>query len=99
MDKVCQKCGRRIEYRKKWKKNWDQILYCSEKCRRSKNQKSYEPAQPFALVKSSPLRKNKTKKLWKEFESPQGCLLIKEKLKSFKKEKSLTPRSFEALFA
>jgi hypothetical protein len=40
--KVCAVCGRNIEPRKKWKKNWDQIQYCSEKCRRDKNGKNFE---------------------------------------------------------
>ncbi|KQU58221.1 hypothetical protein ASG84_16440 [Rhodococcus sp. Leaf278] len=35
-DKVCASCGRRIEWRKKWEKNWDDIKYCSDACRRHK---------------------------------------------------------------
>lgn len=35
-EKVCTVCGRKIEYRKKWKDNWDEIKYCGEKCRRNK---------------------------------------------------------------
>lgn len=34
--KSCATCGRSIEWRKKWEHNWDDVLYCSEKCRRSK---------------------------------------------------------------
>ena len=33
-DKICQSCGRRIEWRKKWARDWDQVLYCSTACRR-----------------------------------------------------------------
>jgi hypothetical protein len=33
-DKMCRSCGRRIEWRKKWERNWDQVLYCSTACRR-----------------------------------------------------------------
>ncbi len=40
--KICEGCGREIEPRKKWEKNWDQIKYCSERCRRSKGQKGFE---------------------------------------------------------
>ena len=36
-NKICEKCGREIEYRKKWKNNWYQVKYCSDKCRQSKN--------------------------------------------------------------
>jgi hypothetical protein len=42
--KTCETCGRVIEQRKKWLKDWEQIKYCSEKCRRSKNAPSYEEA-------------------------------------------------------
>jgi len=34
--KECQHCKRNVVWRKKWSKNWDQVKYCSEKCRRSK---------------------------------------------------------------
>ena len=32
--KSCRSCGRRIEWRKKWEKNWDEVVYCSQACRR-----------------------------------------------------------------
>jgi hypothetical protein len=34
-EKWCAVCGRRIERRRKWHRNWDQVTRCSEKCRRS----------------------------------------------------------------
>lgn len=40
--KICAHCGRSIEARKKWLKNWEQLKYCSDKCRSSKTQNSYE---------------------------------------------------------
>lgn len=40
--KVCAVCGREMEMRKSWKKNWEDVKYCSERCRRSKNKPSYE---------------------------------------------------------
>ncbi len=33
-DKVCASCGRRIEWRKKWERDWDQVRYCSTTCRK-----------------------------------------------------------------
>ena len=36
MTKTCATCGRTIEWRKKWERDWDQVRYCSERCRRSK---------------------------------------------------------------
>jgi hypothetical protein len=32
--KVCVSCGRTIEWRKKWERDWDQVRYCSDACRR-----------------------------------------------------------------
>ena len=31
--KVCLTCGRTIEWRKKFEKNWDEVKYCSAGCR------------------------------------------------------------------
>ncbi|WP_375499212.1 DUF3253 domain-containing protein [uncultured Jatrophihabitans sp.] len=32
--KSCQSCGRTIEWRKKWARDWDNVRYCSDACRR-----------------------------------------------------------------
>lgn len=32
--KTCASCGRRIEWRKKWADDWEQVRYCSTGCRR-----------------------------------------------------------------
>ncbi len=34
--KPCVVCGRTITWRKKWERDWDDVRYCSERCRRSK---------------------------------------------------------------
>lgn len=34
--KHCRSCGRRIEWRKKWERNWDSVSYCSDACRSRK---------------------------------------------------------------
>jgi hypothetical protein len=34
--KDCRSCGRRIEWRKKWERNWDSVRYCSDSCRARK---------------------------------------------------------------
>ena len=34
--KTCRSCGRTIEWRKKWERNWDSVAYCSDACRRRK---------------------------------------------------------------
>jgi len=35
-EKTCASCGRRIEWRKKWADNWDEVKYCSDACRKRK---------------------------------------------------------------
>jgi len=31
--KLCQTCGLPFNWRKKWEKNWDEVKYCSQRCR------------------------------------------------------------------
>lgn len=33
--KPCVVCGRTITWRRKWERDWDQVRYCSDACRRS----------------------------------------------------------------
>ncbi|MDG2312900.1 MAG: DUF2256 domain-containing protein [Alphaproteobacteria bacterium] len=37
MTKVCQVCDRPFKWRKKWGKVWDQVRYCSKRCRNNRN--------------------------------------------------------------
>jgi len=38
--KMCLVCNRPFAWRKKWARDWDEVKYCSEKCRRdTKKQK------------------------------------------------------------
>jgi hypothetical protein len=32
--KVCERCGREMVWRKALAKTWDEVKYCSEKCKR-----------------------------------------------------------------
>lgn len=34
--KVCPTCGLDFTWRKKWKKNWGNVKYCSKSCQRKK---------------------------------------------------------------
>ncbi len=34
--KTCVVCGREIEWRKKWVRDWDSVKYCSKSCRAKK---------------------------------------------------------------
>ena len=33
--KICKICKLEFTWRKKWKKDWENVLYCSEKCKRN----------------------------------------------------------------
>ncbi|MEM1050581.1 MAG: DUF2256 domain-containing protein [Pseudomonadota bacterium] len=35
--KICETCQLRFSWRKKWARDWENVRYCSERCRRSKN--------------------------------------------------------------
>lgn len=35
-EKICPVCERSFTWRKKWEKNWKEIKYCSDKCRKDK---------------------------------------------------------------
>ncbi|MCB0640402.1 MAG: DUF2256 domain-containing protein [Phaeodactylibacter sp.] len=37
--KICASCQRPFSWRRKWSRDWEQVKYCSERCRRAaKNQ-------------------------------------------------------------
>jgi hypothetical protein len=36
-EKTCLVCDRPFAWRKKWAKDWENVRYCSERCRRSRN--------------------------------------------------------------
>jgi hypothetical protein len=44
--KTCPVCGRPFTWRKKWARNWDEVVYCSERCRRRRNQRPDNARQP-----------------------------------------------------
>lgn len=33
--KTCAACARPFEWRKKWERDWEQVKYCSDACRRT----------------------------------------------------------------
>lgn len=34
--KPCVACGRPMSWRKAWAKNWDEVRYCSDACRKAR---------------------------------------------------------------
>ncbi|MDX5321632.1 MAG: DUF2256 domain-containing protein [Bacteroidota bacterium] len=39
-EKICRTCQRPFSWRKKWEKNWEEVLYCSKRCRNTKSTKT-----------------------------------------------------------
>ena len=35
--KICPVCKFSFSWRKKWEKNWEEVKYCSDRCRNNKN--------------------------------------------------------------
>jgi len=40
--KTCLSCGLSFTWRKKWEKNWEEVRYCSERCKKNKRMTSHE---------------------------------------------------------
>jgi len=38
-EKTCAVCGLPFSWRKKWERCWDEVKYCSERCRRHRQPK------------------------------------------------------------
>ncbi|PWL33133.1 MAG: DUF2256 domain-containing protein [Fluviicola sp. XM-24bin1] len=36
-EKICATCAKPFKWRKKWERNWDEVKFCSERCRRNKD--------------------------------------------------------------
>ncbi|MBT8292499.1 MAG: DUF2256 domain-containing protein [Maribacter sp.] len=34
--KICITCNRSFDRRKKWERCWDDVIYCSKRCRKNK---------------------------------------------------------------
>lgn len=33
--KICAACGLPFSWRKKWERDWDQVKYCSDRCKKA----------------------------------------------------------------
>ncbi|MDW8352529.1 MAG: DUF2256 domain-containing protein [Anaerolineae bacterium] len=42
--KTCPICGRPFVWRKKWARDWEQVIYCSERCQREARRRRRRPA-------------------------------------------------------
>ncbi|MBN2646958.1 MAG: DUF2256 domain-containing protein [Thiotrichales bacterium] len=41
-EKICPVCLRPFSWRKKWQKDWEQVIYCSKGCQKHKNARKNE---------------------------------------------------------
>lgn len=48
-EKVCSACGRSFEFRKKWEKNWDEVKFCSDRCRSANKGSGKKETQEIQL--------------------------------------------------
>ena len=35
-ERICKTCKKAFSWRKKWERDWENVLYCSERCRKNK---------------------------------------------------------------
>nr|WP_072159333.1 DUF2256 domain-containing protein [Persicobacter sp. CCB-QB2] len=42
--KICKTCGRPFSWRKKWVKVWEEVKYCSHRCRANRKTKKAQTA-------------------------------------------------------
>ncbi|GAB4464859.1 MAG: hypothetical protein OHK0029_35100 [Armatimonadaceae bacterium] len=43
--KVCPVCQRPFVWRKKWERDWEQVVYCSDACRRGSRSVANKPTE------------------------------------------------------
>ncbi len=47
--KVCVHCGRSFSWRKKWEGNWEEVKFCSDRCRRTGRNKIHRDYEEVIL--------------------------------------------------
>ena len=59
--KICAHCGLPFTWRKKWEAVWDEVKYCSDRCRRDRKPGAIPPAadasQPVPVARASKPRR------------------------------------------
>ena len=45
-EKICPVCHRPFTWRKKWEKDWNNVVYCSNACRRRKGEVTSNDTSP-----------------------------------------------------
>lgn len=52
--KTCVACGRPFMWRKKWARDWEQVRYCSERCRRQRQEAGAATGSSTSLRRMKP---------------------------------------------
>ncbi len=52
-EKICRTCNKVFTWRKKWKRDWINVLYCSERCRKNKLKIGKNIKQSKSFIKNS----------------------------------------------
>lgn len=52
-EKICPVCNRPFTWRKKWKRHWQSVKYCSQKCRRQRHKQNSDLDQDQNTQKDS----------------------------------------------
>ena len=46
--KICEHCGRPFTWRKKWERVWNEVKYCSDRCRIAKRRPGAGTGSPYS---------------------------------------------------
>ena len=46
LEKTCAACRKPFAWRKKWERDWDNVRFCSERCRRTGNRNVQSKQSP-----------------------------------------------------
>ncbi|MBA4206591.1 DUF2256 domain-containing protein [Pannonibacter phragmitetus] len=55
--KTCRTCARPFTWRRKWARDWDNVLYCSDRCRSTRNNCGPLAEEPEEEAQSSSRRR------------------------------------------
>ena len=103
--KICSSCGRTITYRKKWEKNWPEVKFCSDECRRNKNKFDFRESI-LALLKERgaqkticpsellPLEQKQDKLMMEHVRRSARLLASENKIEITQSGKAVDPTSF-----
>ncbi|MFQ2083371.1 DUF2256 domain-containing protein [Aeromonas veronii] len=46
-EKICPVCQRPFSWRRKWARNWEEVRYCSERCRHARHHSCQHNGEPM----------------------------------------------------